>query len=147
MARPQPPLAGVLLTGGIAIAAMLFALVNWRWLEERRTLEREGIAAIARIDAVTISHKACNSSLSVHWQDNNGHPHSGHFMSCAANRNVGEAIGVLYLADHPDTAMIAEGEGGTPDAQYRTGMLIGAIVAGVMALVTAQLLRRRWVVA
>lgn len=145
MALARIPLAGILLVGGIAVLAAVFGLFNWHWLEQRHMLERQGIAAIAGIDAVTISHKACNSSAQLTWSDAGGALHTGHFMTCIANRSAGDTIPVRYLLADPDTAMIAEGEGGLPDDQYRNGTLIGAVVALVMAGVAAKLVidRRR----
>lgn len=139
MALARTPLPGILLVGGIAVLAAIFGLFNCRWLEQRHTLESNGIAAIAHIDAVTISHKACNSSVQLTWADAGGAHHTGHFMTCFANRSAGDTIPVRYLQADPGTAMIAEGEGGIPDDQYRTGTMIGAVVALVMAGVAAKL--------
>ena len=143
MALSRTPIAGIVLVGGIAIAAAAFGLSNWRTLEERRQLEREGVAAVAQVAAVTISHKACNSSVLLRWAESNGASHTGRFMSCFANRTTGEKVRIRYLPERPDAAMLADGEGGLPDAQYRTGIVIGAIVAAVLGTVAASMTRRR----
>ena len=143
MALSRTPIAGIILVGGIAIAAAAFGLLNWRSLDERMRLEREGVAAVARVDAVTISHKACNSSIQLRWVDANGAGHAGRFMSCFANRATGEKVRIRYLPEQPDEAMLADDEGGLPEAQVRTGIVIGAIVAAVMGAVAVSLTRRR----
>lgn len=143
MALSRNPLGGILLVAGVALAAAVFGGLNWHWLEERRQLDKEGIAAVGHIDAVTISHKACNSSIRVSWADAGAARHAGRFMTCFANRSAGQAIAIRYLPQQPDIAMIAEGEGGLPDEQYRTGMRIGLIVAAVMGAVAVHLVMRR----
>ncbi len=132
-------MVGLILVGGIAILSVLFTAANWYWLEQRHSLEREGIAASASVDDVLISHKACNSSVRLSWVDAHGGKHSGKFMTCFGNRSAGQVIGIRYLSEKPDTAMIAEGQGGLPDAHYQTGVLIGAIVGVIMCAVTARL--------
>lgn len=139
MAQSRTPIAGIILVSGVAIAAAVFGFFNWRWLEERNHLERDGIAAVGHIDAVTVSHKACNSSVQVSWSDATAVTHSQHFMTCFANRSPGETLGIRYLTEKPDVAMIATGEGGLPDDQFRRGMMIGAIVAAVLSLVSVHL--------
>jgi len=140
MVLARTSIVGILLVGAIALSAAVFGLFNWRWLEQRHLLEREGIATIAHVDAVTISHKACNSSVQLTWTDAGSAHHTGRFMTCFANRSAGDSIPVRYLRADPDTAIIAEGNGGLPDDQYQTGAMIGAIVALVMAAVAAKLM-------
>ncbi|WP_218006128.1 hypothetical protein [Novosphingobium lentum] len=139
MALSRAPHAGIILVGAMAVAAAVFGVFNWRWLEQRQLLETGGIAAVAHIDAVTISHKACNSSVVLSWVDASGSPHSGDFLSCFANRSAGTTIPIRYLKTDPATAMIAAGEGGLSDDHYKNGALIGAVVALIMAFVTAKL--------
>jgi hypothetical protein len=145
MAMSRTPLAGILLVGGIAVAAGVFGSFNWGWLEQRHVLEREGVAAVARIDAVSISHKTCNSSAQLTWTEARGAVHAGRFMTCFANRWAGQTIPIRYLKTDPDTAMIAPGEGGLPDDQFHTGAMIGAVVAMVLGCAAAKLMidRRR----
>lgn len=139
MKQADAPLAGLLLVGGVAVAAAVFGVVNWRWLEQRHLLEREGMRAEARIDAVTVSHKACNSTVSLSWASSNGTQHTGRFTSCFANRSVGQTIGVRYLAADPQIAIIDVAEGGMPDSQFRTGIWLGALVAVVLGAVAVKL--------
>ena len=134
---------GLLLVGGVAIAAAVFGVLNWHWLEQRHVLETTGVPAIATIEAVMISHKACNSSVQVRWADAKALPHRGHLMTCFANRSPGDQIKVRYLSDNPDIAMIETGEGGLADDQFYRGAWIGALVAMVMALVTLRLVAAR----
>jgi len=143
MALARTPLFGILLVSGIAILAAIFGLFNWHWLEQRHLLERQGIVAIAHVDGVIISHKACNSSVQLTWMDANGAHHSGRFMTCYGNRAVGESIPVRYLKADPGTAMIAASEGGLPDDQYRTGTIIGSVAGLVMACVSVKLMGDR----
>ncbi len=143
MAIARTPVPGLLLVGGISILCILFAVANWYWLEQRHSLQREGVAISAKVDDVIISHKACNSSVRLSWVDLNGGKHSGKFLTCFGNRSPGEFIGIRYLPMKPDTAMIAEGQGGMPDTHYQTGVLFGAIVGAIMCAVTAQLVLYR----
>ncbi len=143
MLRNGSPVIGFLLLGGIALAGVIFGLANWHWLEQQQLLEHEGIVAVARIDAVTISHKACNSTVVLRWADSSERNHRDKFATCFANRLAGESMGIRYLSADPDTAMIAAGEGGLPDDHYRTGVLIGAIVAAVMGAATISLALQR----
>lgn len=130
---------GIILVGGIAVAAAIFGWFNWRWYNDRQTLEADGVVAVAQIQAATISHKACNSSVQLHWTDAVGNLHAGHFMTCFANRSAGETIPIRYLKRDPEIAMIAAGEGGLPDSQYRTGAMIGAVIALIMAVLACKL--------
>jgi hypothetical protein len=140
MAKARTPVVGLILVGGIAILGTLFGAANWYWLDQRHKLEREGIAATALVDDVTISHKACNSSVRLTWVDVRGATHTQRFITCFANRSRGETIGIRYLLEKPETAMIAEGEGGLSDAHYRTGGLIGAIIGVIMGAITVGLI-------
>jgi len=143
MALSRNPLGGIFLVSGIALAAALFGALNWHWLTERRLLEKEGIAAVGHIEDVTISHKACNSSVKVSWTDASAAHHIGRFTTCFANRVIGQTVGIRYLPGQPDTATIAEGGGGLPEEHYRQGMMIGLIVAAVMGAVAVHLAIRR----
>lgn len=136
------PLAGILLVCVIGLLAAGFALANWHWLDQRDRLERGGVPALARITAVSASHKACNAGLELDWTDGTGKAWTGRFTTCFANRTVGGAVPIRFLADDPATAMIAPGEGGLPDDQFRTGMWIGAVVALAMGVAAGRLLAR-----
>ena len=137
MRRAALPSAGLVLLGGITLAAAAFGLLNWRWLHQRTLLERTGIAVVGRIDGVSSSHKACNSTLKLSWADSGGTRHAGRFATCFSNLSVGEPISLRYLRAAPDIAMIEPGQGGVPDRQFRTGVLIGVLVVVVMGAVTA----------
>ncbi len=71
MAIARTPVLGLILVDGITILGTLFTGANWYWLEQPHSLEREGIAASAKVDDVIISHKACNSSVRLSWVDAN----------------------------------------------------------------------------
>lgn len=146
MAFSRAPLAGILLVAAITVGAAWFGAANWQWLNERNFLRRDGLAATARIDEATISHKTCNSSIVASWTDTMGVKHSHNFMTCFANHSAGQTVGIRYLPQHPETAMIADGEGGLPDSRFSNGIGIGAILAAVMAVVTVHLVRGgiRW---
>ncbi len=143
MTIDRAPVAGLLLVGGIAVAAAAFGLANWRWLDQREALESVGRPAVARVEAVVRSHKACSSSLTASWPASDGVRHRATFMTCAADRQAGDPIRIRYLGDAPAVAMIENGEGGLPDSQFRRGALIGAIVSAVMAAVTIGLASKR----
>lgn len=143
MAVSRPRFAGPLLLGGIAAALAAFGLLNWHWLQQRQILEREGVASLARIDAVTISHKSCSSSALLSWKDVQGGAHSGRFMTCFANRPVGGQVAIRYLKADPAIAMIAPRAGGIPDSQYRIGAIVGAVGSVLMAIAFANLRMKR----
>ena len=100
-----------------------FFLYNWHELQSEHRLEQHGVATVGTVTKVTISHKACNSSIIVSYVDERKV-----FQVCGANRSIGDHVKLIYLPDAHDVAMLARSEDVFNDGRFQIGSWIGALV-------------------